>query len=86
MLSYIIAELFESVPSSSYASSCTEAGLLSAVAMLHGGGAQAYLDEQAVRYWLLDRPRAWRASVDRGVLAPVKAAAEDRFHDQVIGR
>ena len=36
------------------ASSCTEAGLLSTVAMLHGAGAQAYLDEQGVRYWLLD--------------------------------
>jgi thiamine biosynthesis lipoprotein len=35
------------------ASSCTEAGLLSTVAMLHGAGAQAYLDEQGVRYWLL---------------------------------
>ncbi len=36
------------------ASSCTEAGLLSTVAMLHGAGAQAYLDEQGVRYWLLE--------------------------------
>jgi thiamine biosynthesis lipoprotein len=36
------------------ASSCTEAGLLSTVAMLHGAGAQAYLEEQGVRYWLLD--------------------------------
>jgi FAD:protein FMN transferase len=36
------------------ASSCTEAGLLSTVAMLQGAGAQAYLDEQGVRYWLLD--------------------------------
>jgi FAD:protein FMN transferase len=36
------------------ASCCTEAGLLSTVAMLHGAGAQAYLDEQGVRYWLLD--------------------------------
>ena len=35
------------------ASSCTEAGLLSTVAMLQGAGAQAYLDEQGVRYWLL---------------------------------
>jgi thiamine biosynthesis lipoprotein len=35
------------------ASSCTEAGLLSTVAMLRGAGAQAYLDEQGVRYWLL---------------------------------
>jgi thiamine biosynthesis lipoprotein len=36
------------------ASSCTEAGLLSTVAMLHGAGAQEYLDEQGARYWLLD--------------------------------
>jgi thiamine biosynthesis lipoprotein len=36
------------------ASSCTEAGLLSTVAMLHGAGAKAYLDEQGARYWLLD--------------------------------
>jgi thiamine biosynthesis lipoprotein len=36
------------------ASSCTEAGLLSTVAMLHGAAAQAYLDEQGVRYWLLE--------------------------------
>jgi FAD:protein FMN transferase len=36
------------------ASSCTEAGLLSTVAMLQGAGAQAYLDEQGVRYWLLE--------------------------------
>jgi hypothetical protein len=28
--------------------------LLSTVAMLQGAGAQAYLDEQGVRYWLLD--------------------------------
>ena len=35
------------------ASSCTEAGLLSTVALLHGTGAQAYLEEQGVRYWLL---------------------------------
>ena len=36
------------------ASSCTEAGLLSTVAMLQGAGARAYLDEQGVRFWLLD--------------------------------
>jgi FAD:protein FMN transferase len=35
------------------ASTCTEAGLPSTVAMLHGAGAGAYLDEQGVRYWLL---------------------------------
>jgi FAD:protein FMN transferase len=36
------------------ASSCTEAGLLSTVALLHGAGAQAYLNEQGVRYWILE--------------------------------
>jgi thiamine biosynthesis lipoprotein len=36
------------------ASSCTEAGLLSTVAMLHGAGARAYLEEQGVRYWILE--------------------------------
>jgi FAD:protein FMN transferase len=36
------------------ASSCTEAGLLSTIAMLHGAGARSYLEEQGVRYWLLD--------------------------------
>jgi FAD:protein FMN transferase len=36
------------------ASSCTEAGLLSTVAMLQGAGAQAYLDEQGVRYWVVE--------------------------------
>jgi FAD:protein FMN transferase len=36
------------------ASSCTEAGLLSTVAMLRGAGAQAYLEEQGVRHWLLE--------------------------------
>jgi FAD:protein FMN transferase len=35
------------------ASSCTEAGLLSTVALLHGSGAQRFLDEQNIRYWLL---------------------------------
>jgi thiamine biosynthesis lipoprotein len=35
------------------ASSCTEAGLLATMALLHGDGAQAFLDEQGVRYWLL---------------------------------
>jgi FAD:protein FMN transferase len=35
------------------ASSCTEAGLLSTMALLHGAGARAYLEEQGVRYWLL---------------------------------
>jgi FAD:protein FMN transferase len=36
------------------ASSCTEAGLLSTVALLHGTGARAFLDEQGVRYWLVE--------------------------------
>ena len=36
------------------ASSCTEAGLLSTVAMLHGAGAEAYLEEQGVRHWILE--------------------------------
>jgi len=35
------------------ASSCTEAGLLSTLAMLKGARAQQFLQEQAVRYWLL---------------------------------
>lgn len=35
------------------ASSCTEAGLLSTLAMLQGTNARAFLDQQEVRYWLL---------------------------------
>jgi len=35
------------------ASSCTEAGLISTLALLQGAGAQAFLNEQGVRYWLL---------------------------------
>jgi FAD:protein FMN transferase len=35
------------------ASSCTEAGTLSTLALLHGAGATEYLEEQAVRYWIL---------------------------------
>jgi FAD:protein FMN transferase len=35
------------------ASSCTEAGLLSTLALLHGARAREYLEEQGVRYWLL---------------------------------
>jgi thiamine biosynthesis lipoprotein len=35
------------------ASSCTEAGLLSTVALLHGFAARKFLEEQNVRYWLL---------------------------------
>jgi thiamine biosynthesis lipoprotein len=36
------------------ASSCTEAGFLSTVALLHGTGARAFLEEQDVRYWLVE--------------------------------
>jgi FAD:protein FMN transferase len=35
------------------ASSCTEAGLLSTLALLHGAHAREFLDEQGVRFWLL---------------------------------
>lgn len=35
------------------ASSCTEAGLLSTLALLHGERAKEFLEEQGVRYWLL---------------------------------
>jgi thiamine biosynthesis lipoprotein len=35
------------------ASTCTEAGLLSTVALLRGSGARAFLEEQNIRYWLL---------------------------------
>jgi thiamine biosynthesis lipoprotein len=35
------------------ASSCTEAGLLSTLAMLKGPEAQAFLEQQKVRFWLL---------------------------------
>jgi thiamine biosynthesis lipoprotein len=35
------------------ASSCTEAGLLSTMALLRGARAREYLEEQAVRYWIL---------------------------------
>jgi thiamine biosynthesis lipoprotein len=35
------------------ASSCTEAGLLSTLALLQGAGAGEYLAEQGVRYWIL---------------------------------
>jgi thiamine biosynthesis lipoprotein len=35
------------------ASSCTEAGLLSTLALLQGAGAAEYLEEQGVRYWIL---------------------------------
>jgi FAD:protein FMN transferase len=35
------------------ASSCTEAGLLSTLALLHGLEARKFLEDQGVRYWLL---------------------------------
>ena len=35
------------------ASSCTEAGLLATLALLHGARAGEFLEEQAARYWLL---------------------------------
>lgn len=35
------------------ASSCTEAGLLSTLALLHGTRAQEFLEEQGVRFWIL---------------------------------
>jgi FAD:protein FMN transferase len=35
------------------ASSCTEAGLLSTLALLNGGRAREFLEEQGVRFWLL---------------------------------
>jgi thiamine biosynthesis lipoprotein len=35
------------------ASSCTEAGLLATTALLHGSRAKAFLDEEGVRYWVL---------------------------------
>jgi thiamine biosynthesis lipoprotein len=36
------------------ASSCTEAGLLATLALLHGAMARSFLDEQGVRFWILD--------------------------------
>jgi FAD:protein FMN transferase len=36
------------------ASSCTEAGLLSTLAMLQGPGARQFLNEQGVKYWVLE--------------------------------
>jgi thiamine biosynthesis lipoprotein len=35
------------------ASSCTEAGVLSTLAMLQGTEARKFLEQQGVRYWLL---------------------------------
>jgi thiamine biosynthesis lipoprotein len=36
------------------ASSCTEAGLLATLALLHGADARKFLEGQGVRYWLLE--------------------------------
>ncbi|HEY2532466.1 MAG TPA: FAD:protein FMN transferase [Xanthobacteraceae bacterium] len=36
------------------ASSCTEAGQLATLALLHGAGARRFLEAQQVRYWLLE--------------------------------
>ncbi len=36
------------------ASSCTEAGMLSTLAILHGAKARDFLHEQAVRHWILE--------------------------------
>jgi FAD:protein FMN transferase len=36
------------------ASSCTEAGLLSTLALLRGDGAREFLEEQGVRYWIVE--------------------------------
>jgi FAD:protein FMN transferase len=36
------------------ASSCTEAGQLATLALLHGPGARPFLEEQQVTYWLLE--------------------------------
>jgi thiamine biosynthesis lipoprotein len=36
------------------ASSCTEAGLLATLALLHGAGARDYLEDMAARYWLFE--------------------------------
>ncbi len=35
-------------------SSCTEAGLLSTLALLHGAEARSFLEEQGARYWVVD--------------------------------
>jgi len=36
------------------ASSCTEAGLLSTLALLQGGDAAEFLEQQGVRYWIVE--------------------------------
>jgi len=35
------------------AASCVEAGMLATFAMLRGSAAEAFLEEQGVRYWCL---------------------------------
>jgi thiamine biosynthesis lipoprotein len=35
------------------ASSCTEAGLICTLALLHGAGAREFLDEQGIGYWIV---------------------------------
>jgi len=35
------------------AASCVEAGMLATFAMLQGGSAESFLEEQGVRYWCL---------------------------------
>jgi thiamine biosynthesis lipoprotein len=35
------------------AASCVEAGMLATFAMLRGGDAESFLEEQGVRYWCL---------------------------------
>ena len=36
------------------ASSCTEAGLISTLALLHGAGAREFLDDQGIKYWIVE--------------------------------
>jgi thiamine biosynthesis lipoprotein len=35
------------------ASSCIEAGLISTLALLHGAGAREFLDDQGIKYWIV---------------------------------
>jgi thiamine biosynthesis lipoprotein len=36
------------------ASSCTEAGLISTLALLHGASAREFLDDQGIKYWIVE--------------------------------
>jgi thiamine biosynthesis lipoprotein len=36
------------------ASSCTEAGLISTLALLHGARAREFLDDQGIKYWIVE--------------------------------